>query len=64
TVPGFGPLEQAAHDEDFVFRFGAGIDLYATRNVVVSVGGNYMLPVGTLVRLDLYTIGGGVEFRF
>jgi hypothetical protein len=64
TVPTFGPLEQAAHDEDFVFRFGAGIDLYATRNVVVSIGGNYMLPVGTLVRLDLYTIGGGVEFRF
>jgi hypothetical protein len=51
-------------DTAFVMRFGGGIDLYATENVVVSVDADYVLPLGNLDALDYITIGWGIQYRF
>jgi opacity protein-like surface antigen len=51
-------------DTAFVMRFGGGIDLYATKNVVVSLEADYVLPLGNLDALDYVTIGWGVQYRF
>jgi opacity protein-like surface antigen len=48
----------------FALRFGGGIDLYATENVVLNVGVDYVLPFGNLDDLDYITIGWGVQYRF
>ena len=45
-------------------RFGGGIDLYATKNVVVTVGADYVLPFDDLKDLDYISIGWGIEYRF
>ncbi len=49
---------------EFTMRFGGGIDLYATKNVVVTVGADYVLPVDNLKDLDYISIGWGFEYRF
>jgi opacity protein-like surface antigen len=54
-------------DEDeksFAMRFGGGIDLYATKNIVVSLEADYVLPFGNLDALDYVTVGWGVQYRF
>ena len=51
-------------EEAFALRFGGGIDLYATENVVLNVGIDYVLPFGNLDDLDYITIGWGVQYRF
>jgi opacity protein-like surface antigen len=48
----------------FALRFGGGIDLYATENVVLNVGVDYVLPFGNLDDLDYITIGWGIQYRF
>lgn len=63
-LPNRGPVIQSRSYQDFVFRFGGGIDVYATENVVVNVGATYLLPMGVVKTLDLFTIGGGIEYRF
>ena len=49
---------------EFTMRFGGGIDLYATKNVVVTVGADYVLPFDDLKDLDYISIGWGFEYRF
>ena len=49
---------------DFVMRFGGGIDVYATKNIVVSVGADYVLPFADLKDLDYVSIGWGIQYRF
>ena len=51
-------------EEAFALRFGGGIELYATENVVLDVGIDYVLPFGNLDDLDYVTIGWGVQYRF
>ena len=51
-------------DTAFVMRFGGGIDLYATENVVLSIDADYVLPLGNLDALDYVTIGWGIQYRF
>jgi opacity protein-like surface antigen len=69
-VPGGGrgpiitPIVQSRDYTDFVFRFGGGIDLYATEHVVVNIGANYLLPLGEVSGVDLFSVGGGIEYRF
>jgi opacity protein-like surface antigen len=48
----------------FAMRFGGGIDLYATENVALSLGIDYVFPFGKLDNLDYVTIGWGVQYRF
>jgi opacity protein-like surface antigen len=62
--PDRGPVIQSRDHTDFVFRFGGGFDVYATEHVVVNVGASYLLPLGEVSGVDVYTVGGGVEYRF
>ncbi|MFP6655798.1 MAG: outer membrane beta-barrel protein [Myxococcota bacterium] len=48
-----------------IFKFGAGIDYYITRNLVASIGADYVLPAAeSLEDLDLVTFGLGAQIRF
>jgi len=49
---------------DVAMRFGGGLDIYATKKVVVSVEASYLMPTGKLDDLDYYSIGLGMQFRF
>jgi hypothetical protein len=64
NLPVFGPKIQSRDFTDFVFRLGGGFDLYATDHVVVNIGATYMLPLGEVSGVDLFTVGGGIEYRF
>ncbi len=64
NIPTIGPVIQSRDYTDFVFRFGGGVDLYATKHFVVNVGASYWLPMGEVSGVDLFTIGGGIEYRF
>jgi opacity protein-like surface antigen len=48
----------------FAMRFGGGIDLYATKNIVVSLGVDYVYPFGNLDDLNYVTINWGFQYRF
>jgi opacity protein-like surface antigen len=48
----------------FAMRFGGGIDLYATPNIVVSLETDYVLPFGNLDDMDYVAISLGVQYRF
>lgn len=48
-------------DLNFAFRFGAGLDFYITKHIVVSAGADYVLPAGSeLQDLDYVSFGGGI----
>jgi len=64
NFPNITPVVQSRDYTDFVFRFGGGIDVYATDNVVVNIGASYLLPLGDVSGLKLFTVGGGIEYRF
>jgi len=49
---------------DWGFRFGVGIDIYATRNWVVAVEGSYVLGAGDLWEADYGSVGMGIQYRF
>ncbi len=49
---------------DWAFRFGAGVDLYTTRHIVVGVEGTYVWGLGDVWEADYGTIGLGVLYRF
>jgi len=48
----------------FAMRFGGGIDLYATKNIVVSLEADYVYPFGNLDELNYVTISWGFQYRF
>jgi len=45
-------------------RFGAGIDLYATRHVLGSLEVGYVLPFNDLSSVDYLWFGWGLQYRF
>jgi opacity protein-like surface antigen len=45
-------------------RFGAGLDFYVNRNVVVSAEASYLMPTGKLDGMDYYSFGLGLQYRF
>jgi len=51
-------------DNAFTMRFGGGVDLYATKNVVVTMEAGYVLPFGNLDALDYITVTWGFQYRF
>lgn len=53
-------------DGDFetALRFGTGIDVYATPNVVLGIGVDYVLPFGQLEDFSYVSIGWGLQYRF
>jgi len=64
TIQSFGPVIQSRSYTDFVFRFGGGFDIYATEHIVVNVDANYLAPLGQVSGTGMFTIGGGIEYRF
>jgi len=60
----YGPVIQSRDYLDFTFRFGGGVDVYTTDHIVVNIGASYLLPVGTVSGTDVFTVGGGIEYRF
>ena len=57
-------LSVSERETEFAMRFGGGIDLYATKHVVVSVEADYVLPLYSLDDLDYISIGWGFQYRF
>ncbi len=52
-------------DTDFAARFGGGVDVYLTRNVVVYARSSYLYPpVDDLDDFDYVSFGGGLQYRF
>jgi len=49
---------------DWAFRFGLGLDIYATRNLVVGLEGSYVWGVGDVWEMDYASAGVGILFRF
>lgn len=49
---------------DWAFRFGLGLDIYATRNIVVGLEGSYVWGVGDVWERDYGSVGVGILYRF
>jgi hypothetical protein len=65
TASGDSPVMAASIDDaDFALRMGGGIDVFATENVVLNLGFDYVLPLGDVENLDYLSIGWGLEYRF
>jgi len=60
----FGPKTQSRRYTDFVVRLGGGFDIYTTDHVVVNIGATYLFPLGEVSGVNLFTVGGGIEYRF
>jgi opacity protein-like surface antigen len=56
-------LSGSDHTTRFAARFGGGVDVYATRHIVVTAEAGYVLPTGSL-EYDYVTIGMGLQYRF
>lgn len=60
-----GNFAGAAHPSNgFMMRFGGGMDVYATENIVVGPEFAYLLPTGSAEDLDMLTVSLGVSYRF
>jgi opacity protein-like surface antigen len=60
-----GNFAGAAHPSNgFMMRFGGGIDVYATENIVIGPEFAYLLPTGSAEDLDMLTVSLGASYRF
>ncbi|MBW1844132.1 MAG: hypothetical protein JRJ05_07305, partial [Deltaproteobacteria bacterium] len=62
-IPGRAP-QTSERTVNVAFRYGAGLDFYLTKNVVMSAEGSYLMPFGKLDGLDYYQFGVGLQYRF
>ena len=51
-------------DEDLVTRFGGGLDLYFSENLVGTLEGTYVLPFDKVNGLDYVSFTWGFQYRF
>jgi opacity protein-like surface antigen len=51
-------------ESGFAARFGAGVDVYITRNFLAAFDVSYVLPTGDLEDFDYVSIGWGLGYRF
>jgi opacity protein-like surface antigen len=51
-------------DEEFVARFGGGIEVAVTRSVLATLGVVYVMPTGDLDDLDYVSGAIGLQYRF
>jgi len=63
TIPGRA-AQASERTVNVAFRYGAGLDFYLTKNVVMSAEGSYLMPLGKLDGLDYYQFGVGLQYRF
>ena len=66
---GFGYLEFSGPGDldgwDFAVRFGAGVDIWITREVSLGVDFSYVKPVSEPIRsLDYYSLSVGIAYMF
>jgi len=47
-----------------VLRYGSGIDFYATEQIVLTLGVDYLQPFGDVEDLDYVSVGWGLRYRF
>ncbi len=50
--------------EDYVTRFGGGLDLYFSENIVGTLEGTYVLPFDKVSGLDYVSFTWGFRYRF
>jgi len=61
----WGPaISGVDQDGGFVSRYGGGVDLYVTKNIVVTAESAWVLPTGHLESLKQVQIGGALQYRF
>ena len=63
TIPGRA-AQASERTVGVAFRYGAGLDFYLTKNVVMTAEGSYLMPLGELDGLDYYQFGVGLQYRF
>jgi opacity protein-like surface antigen len=51
-------------DTDFAARFGGGLEVYATENIVINIDATYVLPTGSVNDFDYVSVGWGFQYRF
>lgn len=51
-------------DDGLGFRFGAGVDFYATRNIAITAEVGYILGTGDVGDFNLVPVSLGVLYRF
>jgi opacity protein-like surface antigen len=59
-----GPTEWEEKVRAFAFRFGGGIDFYATEHIVLNIGAEKVIPVSADLDLDYISVGWGIQYRF
>jgi len=50
--------------DDFLARFGGGVDFYVNPEAVLTLESNYMLPTGDASDLDHVLVSVGLQYRF
>ena len=50
--------------DDFLARFGGGVELYINPETVLTLESNYMLPTGDASDLDHVLVSFGIQIRF
>lgn len=51
-------------EDGLVTRWGAGVDLYGSRDVALSIDATYVLPTGPLEEMDYLSIGASLVLLF
>jgi opacity protein-like surface antigen len=52
-------------DQAFTWRVGAGVDLYTTEHVLLSLEGAYYFPIGSdFEDFNFVSVGLGLQYRF
>ncbi len=64
AVGAFQSQSDGETNAGYVARLGGGVDLYATRKLLLSLGVSYLLPTGAVEDLQYLSVGGNLQFRF
>jgi opacity protein-like surface antigen len=60
-----GPaVNNSIEEGGFASRFGGGLDVYVTRNIMITAEAAYVLPTGELDDLNQVQIGGALQYRW
>jgi opacity protein-like surface antigen len=53
-----------SRDDGFLYRFGAGVELYGKPDIALTLEASYVIPTGNIDDLQYVSIGGGLMLRF
>ena len=57
-------LNLSVNGDAFAARFGGGLDVYLSPNVVIALDGSYVLPTGDADGLNYVSWSLGLQYRF